>query len=129
VTKDGKYLGGAIYPGFAISAKGLSGYTQLLPEVHIEKPESAVAKTTMTHIQSGIYWGLLGAIERLVFEMKSINPSPSSVQVVATGGCTQQDRTPTNFLDDLGELVDCIDPQLTLVGLHEILKEHIKKEK
>jgi type III pantothenate kinase len=126
VTKDGHYLGGAIYPSFDISAKALSAHTHGLPYVPIEKPSSALEKTTKGHIQSGIYFGMLGAIERIIFELRSTHASPSSVQVIATGGYTQ-DKT-TNFISDLSELVDRIDPDLTLIGLYEILKEKTKKQ-
>ena len=122
VGSDGRYMGGAIYPGTDIGAKALANYTSLLPEVQIEKPESAVAKTTKTHIQSGLYWGLLGAIERITFEMRALSTAPSDVKVIATGGFLRREHL-EDFPQDLGELVDLIDPSLTLIGLHEIMKE------
>lgn len=130
VTKEGWYKGGAIYPGIELSAKALANYTDKLPLVTVEKPPSALARTTETHIQSGIYFGLLGAIERIIFELKSAFESPSSLQVLATGGATKIDATSAcaakvAFTNDLKELVDFIDPHLTLVGLHEILKEYL----
>lgn len=117
---NGSYLGGAIYPGVDIGAKALSQYTSLLPEVEMEKPPSPVAKTTKTHIQSGLYYGLLGAVERITFEMRALSPSPSDVRVIATGGFL---RRIEEFAQDLGDIVDLIDPALTLIGLHEIMKE------
>jgi len=117
---EGKYLGGAIYPGLSIGAKALSTYTSKLPEVSISKPEVAVAKTTETHIQSGLYWGLLGAIERITFEMRAASKNPSDVKVLATGGLIKE---LPKLAEDLSELTDLIDPHLTLIGIHEILKE------
>lgn len=125
-TKEGHYLGGAIYPGLAIGSKGLAQYTNKLPEVPIARPESALGKTTVTHIQSGLYWGLLGAIERIISELRQTQNSPSEIKVIATGGATRKgDRCPSDehFLEELSDLVDLIDPELTLNGLHEILKE------
>ena len=119
VTKEGCYKGGAIYPGMEISARSLAEYTDRLPLVSVQKPPSPLAKTTETHIQSGIYYGLLGAIERIVFELRQLGPLPISVQVLATGGALQTDA----LISDVQELVDVIDPHLTLIGLHEILKE------
>jgi type III pantothenate kinase len=119
VTKDGKYLGGAIYPGMDVCAKGLHEYTSALPYVKVEKPESVLGKTTKAHIQVGIYYGLLGAIERVVAELRLTSPSPSSVAVIATGGLTEN----KTFNEDVLDFVDRIDPHLTLVGLKEILKE------
>ncbi len=117
---NGHYLGGAIYPGVDIGAKALAQYTSLLPEVKIVKPESPIAKTTETHIQGGLYWGLLGAVERITFEMRRLAPSPSDVKVIATGGLI---ASVEQLTQDLSDIVDLIDPALTLIGLHEIMKE------
>lgn len=118
---NGHYLGGAIYPGVEIGAKGLAQYTARLPAVDVEKPETSVGKTTKTHIQSGLYWGLLGAIERITFEIRSQSENPSNVKVLATGGLLV--KWGESFTEDLKELVDLIDPALTLIGLHETMKE------
>lgn len=126
ITKHGHYLGGAIFPGFDICAKALENYTDKLPLTKIEKPLSPLAKTTKTHIQSGIYYGLLGAIERMTAELQMTAQSPSSVMLIATGGATDKDGLGDAFLTDLKEIVDRIDTQLTLIGLHEILKEKLK---
>lgn len=122
VVCSGKYLGGAIYPGADLGAKALAEYTDKLPQVEVTKPLFATAKTTKTHIQSGLYWGLLGAIERITFEMRSSSENPSNVKVLATGGLLRT-LGPENFAQDLSDLVDLIDPQLTLIGIHEIMKE------
>ncbi len=122
---DGKYLGGAIYPGIDIGAKALAENTEKLPLVNIAKPPLAVAKTTITHIQCGLYWGLLGAIERITFEMRNISSSPSDVKVIATGGLLSR-MDPEEFAKDLSDFVDLIDTRLTLIGIHEIMKEKNK---
>lgn len=122
---DGSYLGGAIYPGMDIGAKALDEYTHLLPLVEPKRPPFPVAKTTESHIQSGLYWGLLGAIERITDEMRASSPNPSEVMVLATGGGIGK-ISPEEFAQDLSDLVDRIDPSLTLIGLHEILKEKNK---
>lgn len=127
VRKEGSYSGGAIYPGPEIGAKGLVEFASKLPLVPFEKPAEPIAKTTAAHIQSGLYWGLLGAIERIVDEMRLETASPSSIKVIATGGKTRIDETDVEpksaFIEDLKELVDLIDPDLTLKGIYEILKE------
>lgn len=123
IRKEGSYIGGAIYPGPELGAKALAEFTDKLPLVPVEKPPEPIAKTTRTHIQSGLYWGLLGAIERIVDEMRLELPSPSSIKVIATGGKTRIEEAPSEFIEDLKELVDFIDPDLTLRGLHEISRE------
>lgn len=126
VRTDGSYLGGAIYPGPELGAKGLFEFANKLPLVPFKKPLEPIGKTTVTNIQSGLYWGLLGAIERIVDEMRFETSSPSSIKVIATGGRTRIDEMenePNAFVADLKELVDFIDPDLTLIGIYEILKE------
>lgn len=134
VAKDGRYLGGMIYPGSELCAKALTKHTDKLPLVAPIKPASALGTTTETHIQSGIYYGQLGAIERLIAELASHAESPSSVKIIATGGATHIEdpcicSAKVTFVEDLKELVDFIDPNLTLVGLHEILKEQLSKKR
>lgn len=123
VSSNGHYLGGAIYPGIEIQSKALNHYTSLLPDVAVAKPEEATAKTTETHIQSGLYYGLLGAVERVTFELRQSYPTPSDVKVLATGGIFQE-PIGEEFIQDIQDLVDLIDPMLTLVGIHEIMKEN-----
>jgi type III pantothenate kinase len=134
IVKEGRYLGGMIYLGAELCAKALAGYTDKLPLVSLKKPGSALAKTTETHLQAGIYYGQLGAIERMIAELKLAANSPSSVKVIVTGGAAQIDDTNICFdkvalVEDLQELADFIDPYLTLVGLREILDETLSKKK
>jgi type III pantothenate kinase len=102
-----------------MSAEGLFNKTHALPRVKLQHPESALGKTTVEHIQSGIYFGMLGAIERIVDELRQEHPSPSSMMVLATGGMTRDKELEQDLLD----FVDIVDPYLTLIGLKEILKE------
>jgi type III pantothenate kinase len=126
VAKQGRYLGGMIYLGSGLCAKALAEYTDKLPLIVPRKPQSSLAKTTETHLQSGIYYGQLGAIERMIAELSLTAVSPSSVKVIATGGATVKDEANAAFLEDLNDFVDFIDPHLTLIGLREILAETIK---
>ena len=133
VTKEGSYIGGAIYPGFKILAQALGTDSCKPPLVEIVKPQSALGKTPKENIQNGIYYGLLGAIERIVAELCLSSPSPGSVKVIATGCTTRIENTlmceeSTLFLEDLKDLTDTIDPHLKLVGLYEIFKEQLFKK-
>lgn len=134
VTKDGRYLGGMLYPGSELCAKSLTGHTDTFPLVIADKPASALGNSVETHIQSGLYYGQLGAIERLIAELSMSSASPSSVKVIATGGATHTEdpligKAKIAFVEDLKDLVDYIDPNLTLVGLYEILKEQLSKKR
>ncbi len=120
IVKEGRYMGGMIYAGAEACAKALADYTDKLPLATLKKPDSALAKTTMTHLQAGIYYGQLGAIERMIAELRAAALSPSSVKVIATGGQAEN--------EDLRDFVDFIDPHLTIVGLREILEETQNKD-
>lgn len=134
VAKEGRYTGGMIYVGAMLCARALSQYTDKLPLIQPKKPDSPLAKTTETHLQSGIYYGQLGAIERMIDELRQTSLAPSSIKVIATGGATQINDKDVSFekvslIEDLKELVDYIDPHLTLLGLREILYETLSKKK
>ncbi len=125
IGKEGCYLGGALYPGIKMAINSL--VEQKLPNDINFSPTSPLGKTPAAQVQSGIYWGLLGAIERIVSELRQVAPStPSSTQVIATGEATRFPEgafSDEKFLKELSDLVDLIDPQLALIGLYEILKE------
>lgn len=131
IAKERRFLGGAIYPGLYLSAKALSQATDKLPLIPIEKPKSCLSRSTIGNIQSGLYYGLLGTIERILKEIKTARFAKSKVVVVATGGLTAADH-PDSFLSahlrsdleqDLKGIVDYFEPDLTFLGLHQILKE------
>ena len=68
LSADGVFRGGAILPGIAMSARALDEFTDLLPrspadELAIQPP--ALGTSTMAAIQSGLYWGAVGAIREL----------------------------------------------------------------
>ncbi len=132
IAKERRFLGGAIAPGPHLSAKVLANNTDLLPLVEIRKPKSPVSKTTQGNIQSGIYYGLLGMIERLVKEIKSLFFGSGNAIVIATGGLSAAPDEPESSVfakfrseleSDLKTIVDFFEPDLIFFGYHEILKE------
>jgi pantothenate kinase type III len=81
-------------------------------------------------LYTGIYYGILGAIERICAELIMRSPSPSSVKIITTGNMIElaatfgEENSPT-LVDDLKDITDTIDPHLSLWGMHEIFKEHL----
>lgn len=73
VTPEGSFVGGAILPGFALSSRALHHYTALLPELSLSElgPEtpSAIGRDTRSALQSGIFWGQVGAVQQLIRQM------------------------------------------------------------
>ena len=70
---DGGFLGGAILPGFELSAKALHEYTALLPlmEHHrlYDSVPSTIGRNTEAALDSGLFWGHVGAVKELVQRM------------------------------------------------------------
>lgn len=116
VTKQGVYQGGAIFPDFEAVFHELEKTP--FPDFGGQNIES-VGKDKLEQTKSGCYFGILGAIERIVAELRLSSEAPSNVMSIATGG-------PTRFPEiqkDLQDFIDIVDPQLTLIGLNQILKE------
>jgi type III pantothenate kinase len=83
VSARGAFQGGAILPGFELSAKALHDYTALLPLINTQElgevPPVPIGRNTQQAIQSGIYWGHVGAVKELV------------ARLVDAGGASQTD--------------------------------------
>jgi type III pantothenate kinase len=97
VSRDGAFEGGAILPGFGLSARALNEYTDALPLVSFvelaeqvdDKPEAAsgpaaLGRNTRSAIQSGIFWGQVGAIRELVSRL--CEPDGEPPLLILTGG-------------------------------------------
>src|SRR5579862_1400709 len=73
VSEKGEYLGGVIAPGIGISAEALFVRTARLPKVDIRRPARVIGTNTVTHIQSGLFYGYIGLtdglIERIIEEL------------------------------------------------------------
>jgi type III pantothenate kinase len=103
------YLGGAILPGVKLCVDALSQNTAKLPSVEIIKIENAVGRSTVESIQSGIYYGVLGACRELIGRMKKEVFSTDQALVLATGGFAS--------LFDKQDLYDHLVPDLVLQGI------------
>lgn len=86
VTANKMYLGGAILPGLQLAVDALANNTAKLPKVEIIKLEKVVGSSTIESIQSGVFFGALGACLELIKRIKAEKFPNQSVLVVATGG-------------------------------------------
>ena len=57
VSKDGIFQYGITAPGIEISAKALWTQAAKLPEIEIKKPDTILAKNTITSMQAGLVYG------------------------------------------------------------------------
>ena len=103
-----EYLGGVIAPGVMISAEALFSRTAKLPRVEIKEPEKVIATSTIGAIQSGLYYGYVGLVDRVLEKM--IAEMGSTPRVIATGGMAQTIAEASRFIES-------VDTTLTLDGL------------
>ncbi|HEY1599775.1 MAG TPA: type III pantothenate kinase [Pirellulales bacterium] len=69
ISPDGAFLGGAIMPGIATSARAMHEFTDLLPLVEMWKlgePPSPLGTATAEAMKAGLYWGAVGGVRELV---------------------------------------------------------------
>ncbi|HVU19030.1 MAG TPA: type III pantothenate kinase [Candidatus Didemnitutus sp.] len=118
VAGNGDYLGGAILPGLAISAETLASRTARLPSVEILRPETALGRSTVESIQSGLFHGQVGAIRHLVDELSREAFGTKEPVVIGTGGFSR--------LLEGERLFDEVVPELVLHGLRHA--ESINRE-
>ncbi|MFI4918129.1 MAG: type III pantothenate kinase [Legionellales bacterium] len=109
ITAQKVYLGGAILPGVRLSVDALSKNTAKLPSVEIIKTEIAVGRTTTESIQSGVYFGVLGACRELIKRTNDEAFAGNKAIVLATGGFAS--------LYDKQALYDHLVPDLVLQGI------------
>jgi type III pantothenate kinase len=111
ISKDGEYLGGAISPGIEISLDALVAHTAMLRRVEPVAPDSVIGRNTVNAIQAGLMWGFVGQVEGMVKRMK--DELGGTATVIATGGQAA-------ILNGLTNVIDAVDPLLTLEGLRLI---------
>lgn len=119
VTADGVFEGGVISPGIRTSARALWGGAAMLPEIEIRKPNSIIAKETVSSMQGGLVFGYIGQTEYIVKKIKA--NGYEDAKVVATGGLG-------NIIVPETDVIDIYDPLLTLEGLHMIYEKCKKAE-
>jgi len=88
VSTSGEFLGGAIGPGIKTSTEALVTTTAKLPRIEFVKPLSAINKTTVSNMQSGVIYGFIGMVDYMVRRIKE-EIGVSDCKVIATGGMSQ----------------------------------------
>jgi len=108
VTAQGAYLGGAIAPGLMTSLDALSRAASMLPRVELVAPKTVIGRTTVSSMQSGVFFGYVGLVDGIVTRMIAELEQP--VKVIATGGLAALVAPSTTTIEE-------VDPWLTLEGL------------
>ena len=63
ISREREFLGGNILPGLRLSMDALEANTAQLPSVEIKPVRSAIGRTTVESIQSGLYWSNVGMVK------------------------------------------------------------------
>ena len=121
IAADGAFEGGAIAPGINLSMQALHEAAARLPRIAIQRPQRnrAIGTSTVSAMQSGVFWGYIGLIEGLIDRMRAEYPQP--LTVVATGGVA-------SLFEGATSKIDRFDPDLTIRCLLDIERRNRKLE-
>jgi len=116
ISARGEFLGGAFTPGIEISFDALAERAAQLRKVEPAQPRSVIGKNTVECLQSGMYFGYAGLIDRIVERMtEELGPLQA---VIATGGLAPvvlgECRTITHH-----------EPMITLIGLRMVYERNL----
>ena len=119
VSEEREYLGGVIFPGMQISMDVLENKTAKLPSVEIIARKKVVGRSTITSIQSGLYFGQIGVVKELKERITQESFGGDMPVTIGTGGFSNLFRET--------DLFDVIIPDLVLRGLKFALDLNTKQ--
>jgi len=114
IGKDHSYKGGVILPGLKMSMQALESGTSKLGSVEIIRKDICLGRTTAESIQSGLYFGHLGALHEIIHRIQLEEFDGQRPRVIATGGFAS--------LFGGSGLFDQVVPDLVLRGLLAVLE-------
>ena len=118
IDSKGNYTGGIIAPGINLSLESLYNAAAKLPKITVQKPSKVIGRSTVTAMQSGIFWGYVSMIEGLLERIH--DDMGGKFSIVATGGLGKM------FSNNI-KAIEQYRPNLTLEGLYEIHKLNRKQ--
>lgn len=120
ISAEGEYLGGVICPGIGISADALFQRAARLPRVDVRKPPSVVGQTTVTSMQSGLFFGYVSMVDGIVTRMRAELAGGDRATCIATGGMAE-------ILAGDTATIQKVEPDLTLQGLRLIWERNAQR--
>jgi type III pantothenate kinase len=108
INSKNEYLGGIITAGIGLLADSLHQRTSKLPKIELRKPAKLIGNTTISAIQSGVYFGYISLVDGLIEKMKT--ELGEEAKVIATGGYA-------NLISESATKIDVFDDTLMLEGL------------
>lgn len=119
IGKDRSYRGGVILPGLKMSMQALESGTSKLGSVEIVRKDVCLGRATASSIQSGLYFGHLGALREIMHRIQLEEFDGQRPKVIATGGFA-------TLFGGTG-LFDQIERDLVLRGLLAVLELNTAK--
>ena len=114
VDSDGRYCGGVIATGINLSLEALHRAAAKLPRIAVERPDRVIGNSTVTAMQSGVFFGYVGLIEGMVQRIR--DEFGETMTVIATGGLG-------GLFADATDSIDRYDRDLTMAGLLELFHD------
>ena len=111
IDEGGRYCGGVIATGINLSLEALHRAAAKLPRVAVERPDRVIGTSTVSAMQSGVFWGYVSMIEGIVTRIKS--EFGAEMKVIATGGLA-------GLFAGATDVIEHVDRDLTMAGLVEL---------
>jgi type III pantothenate kinase len=115
VSREGEFVGGAIYPGVFVSLEALVNRASKLSSVEILRPPNVIGRNTAQNLQSGMVFGYAGMVDTMVRRMRK--ELGEDTRVIATGGLA-------GLIASEAETIERVEPFLTLEGLRLIYERN-----
>jgi type III pantothenate kinase len=120
ISAEGEYMGGVICPGIGISADALFQRAARLPRVDVRRPPAVVGQTTVTSMQSGLFFGYVSMVDGIVTRIRAEMAAGDHAVCVATGGMA-------DVLAGETTTIQHVSPDLTLHGLRLVWERNAKR--
>ena len=111
VGAAGEYVGGIIAPGVEISMEALTSRAAAIPKIDLTPPRALIGKSTVEAIRSGVIHGFAAQVDGILARLR--DELGEETAAIATGGLA-------GAIVPFCELIDEVDPLLTLTGLRLI---------
>ena len=111
IDEAGRYCGGVIATGINLSLEALHRAAAKLPRVAVERPERVIGTSTVSAMQSGVFWGYVSMIEGIVARIRT--EFGAEMKVIATGGLA-------GLFAGATDAIEHVDRDLTMAGLVEL---------
>jgi type III pantothenate kinase len=111
IDEEGRYCGGVIATGINLSLEALHRAAAKLPRVAVERPDRVIGTSTVSAMQSGVFWGYVSMIEGIVARIKT--EFGAEMKVIATGGLA-------GLFAGATDAIEHVDRDLTMAGLVEL---------